>query len=69
MKDLPLSLWRINKISPTKGEGAFRGYKKQEKGEKTKMKKNTIVVLEKGNDCAFEGPLGTCCMTTLVPIA
>lgn len=25
------------------------------------MKKSTLVVLEKGNDCAFEGPLGGCC--------
>lgn len=26
------------------------------------MKKSTLVVLEKGNDCAFEGPLASCCV-------
>jgi hypothetical protein len=26
------------------------------------MKKSTLVVLEKGNDCAFDGPLGACCV-------
>lgn len=26
------------------------------------MKKSTLVVLEKGNDCAFEGEMGACCI-------
>jgi len=32
------------------------------------MKKSTLVVLEKGNDCAFEGPLGTCCVASYMPM-
>jgi hypothetical protein len=32
------------------------------------MKKSTLVVLEKGNDCAFMGPMITCCLTTLMPM-
>lgn len=32
------------------------------------MKKSTVVVLEKGNDCAFEGPLSLCCITALSPM-
>ena len=32
------------------------------------MKTNTLIVLEKGNDCAFEGPLGACCMMTFTPL-
>ena len=26
------------------------------------MKKNTLVVLEQGNDCAFNGPMTACCV-------
>lgn len=26
------------------------------------MKKSTLVVLEKGNDCAISGPLSGCCV-------
>ncbi len=26
------------------------------------MKKNTLVVLEKGNDCAFDGPTACCAL-------
>jgi len=29
------------------------------------MKKSTLVVLEKGNDCAFDGPLTACCSIVL----
>ena len=32
------------------------------------MKKSTLVVLEKGNDCAFDGPLTNCCITVLMPL-
>jgi len=32
------------------------------------MKTNTLVVLEKGNDCAFEGPLAACCVASLIPL-
>lgn len=32
------------------------------------MKKSTLVVLEKGNDCAFEGPLAACCVLAIAPL-
>lgn len=32
------------------------------------MKTNTLIVLEKGNDCAFEGPLSACCAMSLMPL-
>ena len=32
------------------------------------MKKSTLVVLEKGNDYAFDGPLGACCAINIMPI-
>lgn len=32
------------------------------------MKTSTLVVLEKGNDCAFEGPLAACCLAALTPL-
>lgn len=31
------------------------------------MKKSTLVVLEKGNDCAFNGTLGACCIMSYTP--
>jgi hypothetical protein len=31
------------------------------------MKKSTLVVLEKGNDCAFDGPLTACCIGSFLP--
>jgi hypothetical protein len=32
------------------------------------MKKNTLVVLEQGNDCAFNGPLSACCLNAFMPM-
>ena len=32
------------------------------------MEKSTLVVLEKGNDCAFEGTLAGCCALAIVSI-
>jgi len=31
------------------------------------MKKSTLVVLEKGNDCAFMGPMSGCCLLSFAP--
>jgi len=31
------------------------------------MKKSTLVVLEKGSDCAINGPLLACCIINIMP--
>jgi len=32
------------------------------------MRTNTLIVLEKGNDCAFDGPLSACCVMMVTPL-
>ena len=63
----PSSLTEINCFSADGVTTLFpAAYIKKRRIETMKM--NTLIVLEKGNDCAFDGPLSACCFASFMPL-
>jgi hypothetical protein len=68
MNDSPAGCSGIHQFFYRPGNDDVPGGIHHKKDGEENMKKSTIVVLEKGNDCAFEGPMNGCCITALMPI-